>query len=326
MAAQLVATLGPASFHLAPDLVAGGACALRLNASHMTPGELGDQLAKVRRQLPQTPIVVDLQGAKMRLGHFAEQPVAQGDHVVLSLDGRDGAVPVPHPELFRSIHPGESLSVDDDRVRLRVIDATAHDLRAACLQGGMLRPRKGINIVEHPVQLDDLTPADQAHVREALGFPGVGFAVSFVSDGCEAGWVRARATDRTVIGKIERAEGVARIAQLAPAFDALWICRGDLGAQLGPVALARWLSGFRPDPGAPVWLAGQILEHLTAHTSPTRSEVCHLYDIVQRGYAGIVLSDETAVGTDPAAAVRLAAGLLRDMGATAPDTVAHRPL
>ena len=58
-------------------------------------------------------------------------------------------------------------------------------------------------------------------------------------------------------------------------------------------------------------MAGQVLEHLTDHGEPTRSEVCHLYDLLARDYAGIVLSDETAIGIHPARAVRQAAALVR---------------
>jgi pyruvate kinase len=58
-------------------------------------------------------------------------------------------------------------------------------------------------------------------------------------------------------------------------------------------------------------MAGQVLEHLTQHAEPTRSEVCHLSDLVERGYAGIVLSDETAIGRHPAHAVEQAAALVR---------------
>jgi pyruvate kinase len=57
-------------------------------------------------------------------------------------------------------------------------------------------------------------------------------------------------------------------------------------------------------------MAGQVLEHLTSHRDPTRSEVCHLYDLKVRGYAGIVLSDETAIGIDPVNAVVTARALL----------------
>lgn len=316
MAAQLVATVGPASFHLAQDLVHAGAWALRFNASHMSPQELGDRLTQTRQRLPLVPLIVDLQGAKMRLGLFDARAVAPGDVIELALDARDSAVPVPHPELLRAVRPGETLSIDDDRVRLRVLETSERHLRAACLSEGVLRPRKGVNVVEHPVQLHDLTAADQQHLRAALALPGVGFALSFVARAADAGWVRSRAPDRLLIGKIERAEATENIASIAASFDALWICRGDLGAQLGPAKLARWLHGFRPDLPAPVWLAGQVLEHLTAHASATRSEVCHLFDILQRGYAGIVLSDETAVGADPVGAVRAAVGLLRDLAAT----------
>jgi pyruvate kinase len=33
----------------------------------------------------------------------------------------------------------------------------------------------------------------------------------------------------------------------------------------------------------PVLLAGQVLEHMTGSTVPTRSEVCHLYEALSRG-------------------------------------------
>jgi uncharacterized protein (DUF433 family) len=32
------------------------------------------------------------------------------------------------------------------------------------------------------------------------------------------------------------------------------------------------------------WTGAQVLEHLTAHVEPTRSEVCHVYDLLARGY------------------------------------------
>ena len=53
----------------------------------------------------------------------------------------------------------------------------------------------------------------------------------------------------------------------------------------------------------PCILAGQVLEHMTHFTEPTRSEVVHLYDIEKKGFKGFVLSDETAVGKNPLAIV-----------------------
>jgi pyruvate kinase len=57
----------------------------------------------------------------------------------------------------------------------------------------------------------------------------------------------------------------------------------------------------------PVLMAGQILEHMTEHITPTRSEICYLYDTLNRGYQGIVLSDETAIGRYPVESCQTAA-------------------
>ena len=305
---QLVATLGPASLHLAARLVHSGATSLRLNASHMTPGALRDALSRVRADLPDTPVVVDLQGAKMRFGTFPEISVSPGDLVQLSL--LHGPIQVPHPELFRAVSLGDTLSADDDRLRFSVESVAPDVLWVRCLVGGPLRPRKGINVLEHPVDPGDLSPVDQEHVAAALAFAPVQFAFSFMTDGHEADWVRSRAPGCPVIGKVERQEALRAIDSLPEHVDALWICRGDLGAQLGPAALARWFSRFTPPQSPPTFAAGQVLEHLTSHPHPTRSEVCHLFDLLARGYAGIVLSDETAIGSDPERAVATAAGLL----------------
>jgi pyruvate kinase len=46
---------------------------------------------------------------------------------------------------------------------------------------------------------------------------------------------------------------------------------------------------------------------MTASPIPTRSEVCHLFDLLRAGYAGVVLSDETAIGQHPVECCRVAA-------------------
>ena len=310
MALALVATLGPASFGLAAEIVRAGATSLRLNASHMSPEAVGAAIERARR-VTDVPIVVDLQGAKMRLGSFAERAIARGERVVLGAGAH--AIPLPHAELVAGARAGDTLSLDDDRVRLRVEAATAGGLEASVLVGDVLRPNKGICVVERAVEVADLGARDQAHVEAARGFPAVSFAVSFMTDGHESAWVRDRAPGCLVVGKVERQVAIDALDAIEARVDAVWICRGDLGAQLGVVALARWLSGYRPATRVPVLLAGQVLEHLTEHATPTRSEVCHLADVLGRGYAGVVLTDETAIGRDPVNAVRTAAELLRGL-------------
>ncbi len=113
-----------------------------------------------------------------------------------------------------------------------------------------------------------------------------------------------------VIAKLERPSAMDDAERIAGVADALWLCRGDLGAELGAKAMAeavyRLSAGVQAMP-VPVLLAGQVFEHMTEHPTPTRSEVCAVYDALMKGYQGVVLSDETAIGRDPVESCRAAA-------------------
>jgi pyruvate kinase len=309
---QVVATLGPASFDRAVALATAGATAFRLNASHLSAARAAEIVGRVRRELPEAPLVVDLQGAKMRIGDVARpgagadaRGVRAGETLCFALAPRSpGDVPVPHPELFAAVRAGDTLSVDDGKLRLRVVSVEAGRFEASALGDGRIAARKGVNVLEHPVDLADLGVGDAACLEALAGAQGVAWALSFMKDGAEAEWVRRRANGAALVGKIERAEAVAHLDRLEASVDATWICRGDLGAQIGLAPMARFVASLAPaSRDVPMLLAGQVLEHLTAHAEPTRSEVCHLHDVVARGFAGVVLSDETAIGHDPPGAV-----------------------
>lgn len=307
----IVATLGPASWSLAPALLSAGATRFRINASHLDSADLDRVLIELRRVLPDAPVVVDLQGAKMRLGAIAPREVTRGQRLRFACDSAGGES-LPHRELFLQVRRGDTLSIDDGRVQLQVDECDGMRMEATALNDGRLLPRKGVNLVQHPVVLDALTESDRAAVATARRH-GVGeFAFSFMLTGDEASWLRAEAPACRVVGKIERREAADAIVPIASRVDAIWICRGDLGVQLGAAGLARFVAKLSPsDLGVPVLMAGQVLEHLTRHREPTRSEVCHVFDLVERGYRGVVLSDETAIGDDPVKAVEAATSLLR---------------
>lgn len=295
-----------------------GATAFRLNASHLDTDSLTSAIRHLRAVAPGVPIVVDLQGAKMRLGLLAPRTLVTGQRLRFrhGTEARDddaaGALPIPHAEFFAQVAPGDVLSVDDARVRLEVVETGDGTIDAVALNDAVLLPRKGVNVEQHPVRLSGLAERDRGACAAAADLGVTHFAFSFMLDGGEADWVRALVPGASVTGKIERREATSGLRAITRYVDDLWICRGDLGAQLGASRLAAFVADTRPhDLPIPVLMAGQVLEHLTAHEDPTRSEVCHLYDLVRRGYAGLVLSDETAIGRDPRHAVTVASSLLR---------------
>ena len=145
--------------------------------------------------------------------------------------------------------------MDDDRLRFRVVEGLRNRLICEALGGGTLRARKGVNVLEHPVRLASLPDADREVCRVASVYSSpssllpFSYAFSFMLDGSEAAWLStgdAHSLRPLVVGKIERAEALDNLELIAGRVDAIWICRGDLGAQLGPAAMAQAVAAIDP--------------------------------------------------------------------------------
>ncbi len=310
---ELVVTLGPQSFALAGELRDAGATRFRLNLSHMNPTDAQRHVERLLELDPVLPLTLDLQGNKLRLGEFPGRDLAadQVVHFVLGRHSADERIPIPHPELFRAVTPGEEFGCNDDRVTFQILEASPTEFVARCILPGHIEARKGCNRRNHPLDPSAIAATDRAFFELLPRAAAISYAFSFVRDGSEKAWVTALVPEATVVLKVERAEALSHLRSLAELDSELWICRGDLGAQLGLEEMARAIAALRPaELPVPVMMAGQVLEHLTHHSTPTRSEICHVHDILARGYAGIVLSDETAIGHDPLGATRWARRLL----------------
>jgi pyruvate kinase len=225
---------------------------------------------------------------------------------------RPEVLPVPHADFFKAaqVSSGE-LALNDAKIRLRVEQHAPDSIRARVVSGGPISAHKGITYTASEYRVEAISAKDQAIVEMARGILDLRFALSYVKDGPEMAKYRQRfGAGAYLAAKLERAPALADAAAIAGQADELWLCRGDLGAELGIQALAHAVYRFSAQLNsisAPVLMAGQVLEHMTEHPTPTRSEVCYLYDVLQNGYRGLVLSDETAIGRHPVESCRVAA-------------------
>jgi len=307
---KTVFTLGPASENkrLITQL-SRTADRFRLNVAHLTAEGLKkwlERLAEIFTEHGKTlPLVLDLQGAKMRVGSYPSCDYLPEKVRLFFGQSSDDItqIPIPDKNVFQALSIGDILSLNDARIQLEVIAIQDKSATAKVLTNGGLSSYKGINRVNHPIPFSQLNQHDQRAVELGLTYPFVQFACSFVLDGKEVTPIRQQIGDRYLIAKIERPEAMRHLSQLDQGFDELWFCRGDLGAQAGLKALGELQAAFIaqfPKLFSPKFLAGQVLEYMTHFPQPTRSEVVHLYDIQKAGFDGIVLSDETAIGRYPA--------------------------
>jgi len=324
----ITATLGPGSNKAATwqEMLAAGATAFRLNTSHLTLAQLGPWLeayAAFSTPLKTRPaLVLDLQGSKWRLGRFSAADLRAGqiiDLVNAAESDQAQSLPVPHADFFEAAQTaGDEIVLNDARVRLKVEQRGLTALRCVVTLGGRISSNKGITFVQSSFRKEALSEKDKQIFEETRHFSFVQYAVSYIKDADEmARYRKLMGRQVYLVAKLERAGAVlddsARIARLA---DEMWLCRGDLGAEMGMRGMARAALEFSRKVErcrVPVYLAGQVLEHMSEQPTPTRSEICYIYEALVRGYRGLVLSDETAVGRFPVESCR-AAALFRGEG------------
>jgi pyruvate kinase len=116
-----------------------------------------------------------------------------------------------------------------------------------------------------------------------------------------------------VVAKIETASAVEQADEILAVTDAVMVARGDLGIRL-PIEdvphVQKHIVRSAIAAGRPVITATQMLESMVTAAYPTRAEVSDVANAVFDGTDAVMLSAETAVGTDPAEAVAVMAAVV----------------
>lgn len=317
---SITATLGPSSMseEVWREMISIGVTSFRLNTSHMTADEVEEMVKRISefcsKENIDVPVVLDLQGSKWRLGVIVPRELKEGETVELKLSDISDSkseLPVPHEDFFKAAGvSGKEIVLNDAKVLLNTEDVSDDLIRARVVKGGPISSRKGITFSSSGYRSENLKKKDGEIIKRMETY-NVRYAVSYVKDAEEMKRYRElMGEDAYIIAKLERGEAVRDALKIMDYCDELWLCRGDLGAELGLRKMAEAASEFSKiikGVMRPVILAGQVLEHMTHNAEPTRSEVSCIYEALQKGYSGIVLSDETAVGKHPIEACRVAA-------------------
>ncbi len=311
---KIAVTVGPASAspRVLADMIREGVDAVRINASHVEPEAVGRWVGLIRRAGRRVgrdvAVMLDLQGIKRRIGDLPE-PVrlVEGEKVVLAEGGGAGTIPVRLASILPHLRRGADLFLSDGFLRLEVLSVKRQEIVGRVVRGGLLKSRAGINLPGLPVLLSVPTRRDVQHVRAGVA-AGVDFlALSFVRTAADLWRCRRHAAGVPIIAKIERPEAVAAIDEITASSDGILIARGDLAVEMRPEelpVLQKSLIGAAKRARKPVMVATEMLASMVHSPRPTRAELLDVGNAVLDGADATLLSDETAIGRDPARAVR----------------------
>jgi pyruvate kinase len=315
---KIVATLGPACVDQRTmiDLYRAGADLFRINMSHCDHATMRERVQMIRAVEKEVGrpigILLDLQGPKLRIGEFADGGVylTKGAEFTLDLDPAPGnaeRVRLPHPEILSALHPGNTLLVDDGKVRLHVIEVSHDKAKAIVDVPGQISNRKGVSLPDTEIPVSSMTEKDRADLDAGLNEGVDWVAVSFVQRPDDIAEVKKVARGRAlVMAKIEKPQAINRLDEIMEISDSLMVARGDLGVEM-PLekvpGLQKRMTRMGRRFGKPVVVATQMLESMISAPVPTRAEVSDVATAVFEGADAVMLSAESASGQFPVEAV-----------------------
>ena len=335
---KIVATVGPAcdSFDKLVELVKAGVNVFRLNFSHGTHDDkkkVIEHIKKINKTLPvNIAILADLQGPKLRVGDLAEGQIEliEGEEIIFTTEniiGSKSKIYVSYPHLAEDVQIGERIFLDDGKMEVAVKEKlNATEIKVSVTVGGILLPKKGVNLPDSVLTMPSLTEKDLADLDFIITEQLDWLALSFVRKAVDIIDLKKRIKEKNskikVIAKIEMPEALKNIRDIILESDGIMVARGDLGVEM-PVEqvpiIQKELIRKSMHRAKPVIVATQMMESMMDRTKPNRSEVTDVANAVLEGADAVMLSGETAMGDYPTLVVETMSKIILEVEKTVYD-------
>ncbi|SFF34928.1 pyruvate kinase [Thermoflexibacter ruber] len=313
---KIVATVGPASNSKEKllELMIAGVDVFRLNFSHGTHEEHQKVINHIRELNAKfggnVAILQDLQGPKIRLREIegGSITVAKDETVVIAYEKEVGTREklTSTYDLAQDVKPGEPILIDDGNIELRVTAVEGNRVITKVVYGGVIKPKKGINLPNTNVSEPSLTKKDREDLAFGLQNEVDWIALSFVRQATDIlelkQIIKDSGKNSKVIAKIETPTALKNIDSIIEATDGVMVARGDLGVEIPleevPIEQKRWVRRCNVA-AKPVIVATQMMESMINNPRPTRAEAGDVANAVIDGADAVMLSAETASGHYP---------------------------
>ena len=335
---KIVATVGPACdrYEKLLSLVKAGVNVFRLNFSH---GAYEDKLAvinHVRRIIKEEPyniaILGDLQGPKLRVGELENGKLIlkEGDEFIFTIEkmvGTNEKIYVSYPNLASDVKIGERIFLDDGKMELSVVKVlNDKEVLMRVTLGGVLTPKKGVNLPDSSLTMPSMTEKDFADLEFIIAQKLDWVALSFVRKAEDIinlkKILKANDSKIKVIAKIEMPEALKNLRDIIIESDGVMVARGDLGVEV-PIeqvpVIQKDIIRKCMHRAKPVIVATQMMESMLDRTKPNRSEVSDVANAVLEGADAVMLSGETATGLYPTLVVETMSKIIMEVEKTVYD-------
>lgn len=327
---KILCTLGPSAqtADRIKNLMFAGMDGVRLNFSHGSYAFFEGVFDEIHKACTdeKTPlaILIDLQGPKIRIGELVRPEIVllENDTIELTIEnvvGNEQIISTSYKSLPQDAELGDLILIDDGLLKLKVIEKKTNSIICSIQTGGILKPKKGMNLPGMKLSTDSFTEKDRNDISFALKHRIDFIALSFVRSASDVvklrDWLKSENAVRPIIAKIEKKEAIENFDEILEVSDGIMIARGDLGVELPaqdvPV-LQKEIIKKCNSAGKLVITSTQMLESMIYNPIPTRAEASDVANAVWDGTDVVMLSGETSVGKYPVETVKMMNDIIRN--------------
>ena len=315
---KIVCSIGPASntVPVMEKMVQAGMNVARINFSHATIEEREQAISTVREVRKKTgmnvAILWDTKGPEFRCG------VMEGDGIDLvagktvrivkeSVTGTSERFSVNHPEAIDSLNPGDTVLLENAKMKLEVVSKEDDGVTCKIISGGHLGNRKSMSAPGVKLDIPFISDEDREDLIYACEHGGEFVALSFVN--CAEDVLEVKELlkehgreDFQIICKIESALGIQNLESILDVSDGIMVARGDLGTEIPsevvPIEQKKMIKTCRRRNKICI-VATEMLETMMENARPKRAETSDIANAVLDGTDAVMLSGETTVGKHP---------------------------
>jgi pyruvate kinase len=226
--------------------------------------------------------------------------------------GDEKIISTSYKSLLKDAEIEDLILINDGLIRLKIMRKNINSVVCKIENGGMLSPRKGMNLPGMKLSTPSLTEKDFEDLNFLIDKPVDYIALSFVRKADDIvqlkEWLNKKEKTIPIIAKIEKKEAVDSFDSILNAADGIMVARGDLGVELSPAkvpVIQKEIIKRCNETGKLVITATQMLESMINSPIPTRAEAADVANAVWDGTDVVMLSGETSVGKFPVETVKM---------------------
>lgn len=294
---RFILTVGPALLHEVPlTEVHDERNIYRINGAHGNIRDIENYIMKIREQVPEADILMDLPGNKVRTKDLPNGGITIEKGKFFETPSRC----FNYPDFYAHLQPGMTAIANDSIFEFEVVSADSEKIVFLSKSEGVLINNKGVHVRGIHDRIPFLFEKDRQLIglanKWSLSFVGL----SFVRKPENVTEVRSLISGKTnLITKIETLDAVNNINEILPLTSYILVDRGDLSTDIGVDKIPRFQKYIIDKAlffDVKVFLATQILKNMETKPLPTIGEIEALYGIYKSGVYGVQMSEETAVG------------------------------